>query len=324
MRHLLIVIALGACGVASLAAQSSIISFYPIARAETANPPPLDSLVVLCRQKIEYQGNEGWLTLAGRRGGEALVVIDGKIKELPEAISLVPVSTAVPVGTAIPPTALPGPNGTLDWGYLWDRNGDGRADYLAYLDGALFVLPDTVPADFPVVVSGSSALGGPGVTAYFGWPDKPLPASREERGKDFPVVLGQWFGSLAIHRDALPFLERSVRMVFYHYADDNFDGLIEGAVVPERDSVRMLFVGWWTVFRSSRGDGTVDQAWSFRSNITDTLGLPSPIAGDFVWWSTFSANPMPAREPFERGAMLLTLTNEAVKGCGSKVHLRRE
>jgi hypothetical protein len=306
------------CGAVPVSAQSNVISFFPVASSEAANPPPLDSLVILCQHKVEYQGSKGWLSLAGRRGGEVLVVVDGRVEKLSEAISF------VPVGTAFPPTARPEPKGTLDWGFVWDRNGDGRADYMAYLDGALFLLPDTVPADFPVFVRGPSALGGPGGTDYFGWPEKPLPANREERAKDFPRSLGGAGVQVFIHRDAVPYLERSVRMVYYHYADDNFDGRVEGVVVPERDSERPLFVGRRTVFRSTRGDGSVDQAWSFRSSISDTLSLPKPTAGGFVWWPTWSAGPMSVTEPFERGAMLLTLTNSAVKGCGSDVHLRRE
>jgi len=318
MRRLLFLIAVAGLGPRPVSAQSDVISFYSLASAQSLNPPAIDSLVILCRKQLEYQGETGWVTIAGRRGGQALLFINGKIKNLSEAIAL------VPARPTLPPTARPGPKGTLDWGYVWDRNGDGRVDYIVYLDNATFVLPDSVPSDFPLLVHTPSALGGPKAIDYFGWPERPIPADSAERAKNFPAVWGGVTGSMAVDRDAIPILERSVQMVFFHYADDNFDGRPEAVVVPERDVQRPIFVGRRTVFRSTGGGGAVNDAWSFRRAITDTLSLPKLVDGGYVWWPMFSANPMPARQPFEVGGMLLTIVNLAVKECGADVHLRRE
>jgi hypothetical protein len=43
-----------------------------------------------------------------------------------------------------------------DWAYVYDRNADGHADYLAYLVGPLPVMPDSFPADLPVEAAGMS------------------------------------------------------------------------------------------------------------------------------------------------------------------------
>ena len=45
----------------------------------------------------------------------------------------------------------------VDWAYVFDRNRDGRADYLCYLIGPLPVEPDSLPADFP---KGTAPLAG--------------------------------------------------------------------------------------------------------------------------------------------------------------------
>jgi len=37
----------------------------------------------------------------------------------------------------------------MDWGYVFDRNHDGKVDYLAYLDGANLVVPDDWTGDLP-------------------------------------------------------------------------------------------------------------------------------------------------------------------------------
>ncbi len=50
--------------------------------------------------------------------------------------------------TSAPPTGIP-KGGTRDWGYVFDRNHDGKVDYLAFLDGPNPVVPDDWVGELP-------------------------------------------------------------------------------------------------------------------------------------------------------------------------------
>src|SRR5207237_8050239 len=123
------------------------------------------------------------------------------------------------------PTARPSPDASLTWGYIFDRNRDGKVDYLVFLDGPRPVAPDQFPAGFP-------------------------------KGNKFSA-------------DQLELVFHSMRLVFFHYADENFDGAVDTIVAPLTHPEYTLWVYNYGVLRSSKFDGNVDDEWTFRQRLNE-------------------------------------------------------
>lgn len=217
-----------------------LLAFHAVAQAAAAQPPDAASLHVACTQRVGTRDTHvdaaGWWTLLAPEGGRAVIAVFTRdpLTKPGEAIS-----TTVRYGPF--PTAKVTPASSLDWAWIWDRDGDGRADYAAYLQNAQAILPDTVPADWPVPV--------------------PKPDGR--------VTVGLKLVEAMIDHAAL---------VFRHYADDDFDGTVDGIVVERFSETFPMFVADFVVARRAPGSARATSAWAFRHAITDTLQLLAPDA----------------------------------------------
>lgn len=281
MRRRIMLVALGmlAAGPSSAFAQRALLDFYPVARDRAASPPEETALKVVCEKELTgdavpepYRKLRLTLVSAGTPRVLLAVFSRKRLGDLKEAISL-------HVRYDPLPTALPRPSGSYDWGYLYDRNGDGRVDYLVYLQNAHPVLPDSIPADFPTV--------------------EPAPEGR--------------------YRISLPLLHQMIdlgQMVFRHYADDNFDGRVDGVVMEEFDKVRPMFVRDWLLFRRSQPDGAVDQGWAFRHAPADTTRVLDRGAGGYQVASPVAGeSPTPVLAVFDRATERLAVINAVLGQC---------
>ncbi len=176
------------------------------------------------------------------------------------------------------PTGLTGRAGTLDWGWLYDRNGDGRVDYLLQLQNAHPVLPEPLPADFPTV--------------------EVLPDGRVRLTRELACAMID-----------------HAQMVFRHYADDAFAGAVDAVVVEEFDAQWPMFVSGFVAYLAAR-EGREESAWAFRSAIAERrrdlardpqrgIMLPTPLPG----------RPEPAAARLAQGSRLLRLINDALARC---------
>jgi hypothetical protein len=129
-------------------AGSDFIDFYPTAEARTQSPPDLSSLSILCREK---KFGRQHVTFVGDPNKKVLLVVftDKRVKDLTKVITLKTVFVQDSKKSFPKPSARVGPDATLDWAYVYDRNGDGRLDYLAFLFAAIPVKPDDFPSDYP-------------------------------------------------------------------------------------------------------------------------------------------------------------------------------
>src|SRR5574341_1046434 len=124
----------------------------------------------------------------------------------------------------------------IEWGYVFDRNKDGKIDYLAYLAAAIPIKPQKIfPSDFPK---------GEDLADHF------VALINEYRQK--PEYFHMFWLCL--------------RLVFDHMADDNFDGKIDGTVIEAMDSER-YWVDRWMALRSTRFDEKLDTCWQFKDSI---------------------------------------------------------
>ncbi len=124
------------------------IDFYPVAEARTQSPPDLTTLSIVCREK-KFWGPH--ITFVGNPDKKIILVTftDKRVENLDRVITLIPKFFTATKEELYSPTARIGPDATLDWTYVYDRNGDGRVDYIAYLYAVLPVKPDDFPEDFP-------------------------------------------------------------------------------------------------------------------------------------------------------------------------------
>ena len=270
--------------------QSDALAFYSVAEATIAGPPAADSLRVVCTMEVRASdtpiGANGWFSfLAPRSDSSAWIAAftARRMRRVPDAITTRRLFNPLPTGK-------PSGSGTLDWAWIWDRNGDGRADYIAYLQNAMGVLPEPLPDSFPAPT----------------------------RNPD---------GSFRLTQPFLYALIDAATMVFRHYADDDFDGRVDVAVVEEADLERPMFVRGWVVARSSRHDGVVDHAWAFRHGIHDTTRVLTREAD-----GTYLIPDIPIDGPrtedaakrLARGTNLLAAINEVGARCArGPVRIRR-
>ena len=209
-----------------------ILDFYATARAAAASPVDEKALVVLCQEAPAAEAPKGyeslWVSFIGTAPSQVLLFAFTKERfaSPSEVVTLRPRYNPLP-------TARFSKSATLDWGYVHDRDADGRVDYVAYLQNAHAVLPDPLPEGFP------TARPGPDGTVK------------------------------NVSKELLYAVVDSAQMVFRHYADDDRDGKFDAMVIEEFDPDRPMFVKDWVVYRPSKPGGPIDEAWAFRGDIQE-------------------------------------------------------
>jgi hypothetical protein len=143
----------------AIANPPGLIAFYPRAAARAAKPPAEKALKVLADWTDE-NGSHVTFVAVGKKTSILAVLTRNKFKKPDQALFLSPRYVvakdmkAVQAGTEPLVRATAGE--VVDWAYVYDRNGDGRADYLCYLVGPMPVESDSFPADFPTESQGLS------------------------------------------------------------------------------------------------------------------------------------------------------------------------
>ncbi len=129
-----------------------LIAFYPRAAARAAKPPPEKALRVLSEWQ-HPDGDHVAFVSHGKRTSFFAVLTKEKLKKPDQALFLSPRYIVAKDMGAVKEGREPLVRATagevMDWTYVYDRNGDGRVDYLCYLMGPMPVMPDSFPADFP-------------------------------------------------------------------------------------------------------------------------------------------------------------------------------
>ena len=259
-------------------APPGLIGFHDVARARAAAAADEEKLSVVCAEKLHADGVPSgygglWLSFLTTERGRIQIAALTKapIARPAGAIALKPRFNPLP-------TARVGPAGTMDWAYLYDRNGDGRIDYLVYLQNAYAVLPEPLPANFP------------------------KPEMRPD-------------GSVRGSMDLLHAMIYNAHMVFSHYADDRFDGRVDAVVVPEFDAERPPFVRGYVAYRAA-GEGHAEEAWTFRTSIGERIRTLARDADEgYLLPTPEPGKTEPAGRRLERGTQLLGLFNAALARC---------
>jgi hypothetical protein len=205
-----------------------LLSFYPRAPSVLESPPDLARYGIECSVPIEG----GYFTLTMRDDmHEALFTLTEKpVTSLAKAVSF---------GAD--------PKKSLDWGFVYDRNGDGWVDYIVFLDGAM---PVATPEVLALV------------------PKRPMPREGD---------------SYTMSREEAALQMLNIRLVFTHYIDDNFDGKTDAIVSSLLDPDHWGWVYRRAVLRSSDHSQSIDEHWVFVKDIAEKEGpIPREPDGNFV------------------------------------------
>ncbi len=123
--------------------EENILTFYNKAEARIQSPPDEAYLQVICRKKIDNL----YVTFVGWERGKVLLaaITQQKLKHPDKEILLKVQLKRLPGQTGVAPSA----GNVLDWGYVYDRNGDGKIDYVSYLVGPMPFKKQDYSADYP-------------------------------------------------------------------------------------------------------------------------------------------------------------------------------
>jgi hypothetical protein len=254
-------------------AAPDLLHFYPVASARAAAGGDERQLRVLCAQQLggatAGEPIAAWVSFLATTPGrvEIAALTPAPIRDTATIVALKPRFAPLP-------TARINASSTLDWAYVFDRNGDGRIDYVAVLDNALPVLPDPLPADFP-------------------------------------EVQVQPNGNMKLTKELAYAMIDNAQLVFRHYADENFDGRVEAVVVDAFDAKRPLFIADYVAYRRVPGGG--EEAWRFRSSISERTAAVAPVDGAVLLPSWQGTEPAAAR--VAAADSLLQIFNGALARC---------
>ncbi len=214
-----------------------LVSFYPRAPSALASGPDLERFGIECSVPITMRDGKGFFTLALRDDRrEALFAFTPEpVTDLGKTLSVSPGSSGK----------------SMDWGFVYDRNGDGWADYIAFLFGPM-------------------PVGTPEILAQV--PARPAPQLRPEGGATYRITREEYALQVA-----------STRLVFNHFADDGFDGKADAIVSALMDPDRWGWIHRRAVVRSRAHSLVVDEDWVFVQDIAAREGpVPRGPDGRFV------------------------------------------
>jgi len=250
---------------ADTSAQSGVdvVNFYPVADSVTQTPFPIG------RYEIKYRKN-----LMGR-----YVTFIGKKKDRKVLIAAI---TMEPIKSVQKDMRLSvefhGPKPYIGevstWGYIFDRNGDGRIDYLALVGGAAAVEDSSITDDFPGFQN---------------------PMSRKQ------------FEQYIEH----------TRIMFNHYADDNYDGEIDAVVHYDMDPIRN-WMKRWLVVRSTKFDGQFEEVWAFRGKMSPNQEITNFTPTEVPYYELGSDRSVMTKQVFDEASGFLQLINRALAECKIK------
>jgi len=134
----LVLITLPCWSARALSQTQTIADFYPVVDSLCQFPPLGQELEIVCQKKID----RWYVSFIGVKG-------EGKIRIA--TVTLKPLTDPKEISLTVQFKEITPTIGAVStWGYVFDRNGDGKVDYLALIGGAAAFKPDDFPENFPV------------------------------------------------------------------------------------------------------------------------------------------------------------------------------
>jgi hypothetical protein len=246
---------------AASAAQPGLTDFFPTADSVTAHAPFKSELTTLCQVRLLGR----YVSFVGFKSTRTVLYVTFTLDSVND-----PVADVSPiVGFE---NARPSLGKVQTWGYPFDRNRDGKIDYLALVGGAAPFEDEDFPVNYP-------------------------------RGQE----------ELMIHHVQL-FVEKC-RIVFNHWADDNYDGRLDAVIHADMDTARS-WVYRYIHAASASGDGKFDDVWSFRTD-TSWFNDSVTVTDEGVLYHPIGLPPgILGQKDLDEKSAVMTLMNEAIDSCG--------
>jgi hypothetical protein len=261
MKRLILLIFAVASGAAGLSAQPNIVDFYPSADSVTEHPPFRNELATFAEVRVL----DRWVSFVGFKASKTVLYVTLTLDSLHDPVA--DVSPTVGFDNAKPSLGK-----VSTWGYPFDRNRDGKIDYVALVGGAAPFEDHDFPADYPKA-------------------NQPMIVKNVE------------------------LFVAKCKIIFTHWADDNYDGMIDAAVVsdmdPDRDWVYRQILA-----RSAKFDGRFDDVTAFRiddSAFNDSVTF-TPDRVSYRPVGT-KGGSLTMKELDEKSAVV-GLINQAITACG--------
>jgi|WetSurMetagenome_2_1015567.scaffolds.fasta_scaffold231050_2 hypothetical protein len=200
-------------------ARGDMIKFYGFADTISTFPPSPDSLRII-KQKFVQGFYVAFIGFQKSPKVRIVAVTPEPIKNVKKDISLVVEFNGI----------YPRAGKVTSWGYIFDRNKDGKIDFLSLLGGA-------------------------------------APYDRGDMPEDYPVRKVQ------LNMDQIEFMVSHCQLVFNYWADDNYDGKLDGLIHIDMDPARD-WVQDQIVVRSKKFNYKFNDVWAFQysmDNRADTV-----------------------------------------------------
>jgi hypothetical protein len=239
----------------------SILDFYDYADSVAMVPPVDKPMHILCHHTVEGKivtfigfGNDSVARIA--------VVTLAPLTDPAKEVSL----------TVDFKDITPSAGKITTWGYMYDRNGDGKIDYLALVGGA---------------------------AAY--------------KGADFSESMPKQ--PKAMTRKDIDYLLAQCRIIFNHYADDNYDGTLDALVQVDMDPTRD-WVDHRILVRSSAFGKSFDDVRSFRIALQkDAVDTVAHMSNSVPYYPVGKPRSVIDGRMFEDRTAILSLINRAAASC---------
>jgi hypothetical protein len=234
------------------------VAFFPKVPSALAAGPDLSKYGIECSVAIK---GGGVFTLARSDDGKTALFV----------------MTAQPVTDLAKVVSFGDPKKSQDWGFVYDRNGDGWVDYIAFLLGRM-------------------PVGTPEILAQV--PKRPWPKAP---------------GQFQVPRQEAELMQRSERLVFSHFADDDFDGKADAVVGALQDPDRWSWYHRRAALRGKNHTQVVGEDWTFIEDITRREGpVPRAPDGHLVPVEGLGKS---MDDVLQRMSLLFELVNSGIRDC---------
>lgn len=242
------------------AQHGNIVDMYPLVDSVTQFPPEQKELTLICQKEVQQR----YISFVGRKGDTRAIIVAVTLKPLgsPDTV----ISTRLDFD-GIRPTL-----GKIStWGYIYDRNGDGKIDYLALVGGATAFKDAEFPDSFPA-------------------------------------------RNVRLTFDQMDYFIRHCKIVYNHWADDNFDGVLDAVIQIDMDRKRD-WVDRQLVVRSSTFTGRFDDVWAFRGRMDADHNSIRHSQTSVPYHSIENTSATLNKEAFSERTEILKLIDRAAKEC---------
>jgi hypothetical protein len=241
--------------------KGDMVNFYGFADTIATYPPSEDSLRII-KQKFVQGFYVAFVGFQKSPKVRIVTVTPEPIKNIKKDITLTVQFDGI----------YPRAGKVTSWGYIFDRNKDGKIDFLSLLGGA-------------------------------------APYDRGDMPENYPVRKVQ------LNMDQIEFMVSHCQLVFNYWADDNFDGKLDGLIHIDMDPTRD-WVQDQIVVRSKKFNQTFDDVWAFQYTIDNRADTVIFHNNTIPYHPIDNTPPYITEKTFKDKTEILQLINRAANVAG--------